>query len=117
LIKKLAAEFEEKKVVIEEVIQSEEPESADLKIPIVHMDPEQIQSHLTEAEVYLKYGLINKAIEQLEAVLAGDPENIPAHMHLKEIYKSEQETSKAIKECWSSEIYKQRGQQSEAGYL
>jgi len=114
LIKKLAPEFEEKETAVEEIIRPGKREPDKPKAPIVHMDPEQIQGHLTEAEVYLKYGLTNKAIEQLEAILTGDPENLAAHTQLKEIYKSENVISKAVQECLAlAEIYKKAGDNSQ----
>ncbi|MBI3595714.1 MAG: tetratricopeptide repeat protein [Nitrospirae bacterium] len=76
--------------------------------PIV--DPAALQSLFTEAEVYLKYGLSVKAIEQLQQILAMDPENETAHQQLKEIYKNEGPTEKAIVECFClMEIYKKAG--------
>lgn len=114
LIKILAPQIEEKEASKEEIIRPGKREPDKPKAPVVHMDPEQIQGHLTEAEVYLKYGLTNKAIEQLEAILAGDPENLAAHTQLKEIYKSEQEISKAVQECLTlAEIYKKTGDKSQ----
>lgn len=119
LIKKLAPQFEEKEASVEEVARprKREPEKREPEkptAPIIHMDPEQIQGHLTEAEVYLKYGLTNKAIEQLEAILAGDPGNLAAHTQLKEIYKSEKEIAKAVHECMTlAEIYKKTGDKSQ----
>ncbi len=114
LIKKLAPQFEEKEASTEEVARTGKREPEKPKAPVVHMDPEQIQGHLTEAEVYLKYGLTNKAIEQLEAILAGDPENLAAHTQLKEIYKSENDVSKAVQECLAlAKIYKKTGDKSQ----
>jgi len=76
--------------------------------PIV--DPAALQSLFTEAEVYLKYGLSQKAIEQLDQILAMDPENEMAHQQLKEIYKNEGQTEKAVEECFLlMEIYKKAG--------
>jgi tetratricopeptide (TPR) repeat protein len=76
--------------------------------PIV--DQAALQSLFTEAEVYLKYGLSTKAIEQLQQILAMDPENETAHQQLKEIYKNEGSTEKAIDECFRLlEIYKKTG--------
>ena len=110
----MAPQFEEKEALVEEFIRPGKHEPDKPKAPIVHMDPEQIQGHLTEAEVYLKYGLTNKAIEQLEAILAGDPENLAAHIQLREIYKSENEIAKAVQECLAlAEIYKKTADKSQ----
>ncbi|HEY5594664.1 MAG TPA: tetratricopeptide repeat protein [Nitrospiria bacterium] len=80
--------------------------------PVPMVDPAALNSLFTEAEVYLKYGLSVKAIEQLEQVLAMDPENETAHRQLKDIYKSEGQTAKAVDECFRLiEIYKQADDQ------
>jgi tetratricopeptide (TPR) repeat protein len=76
--------------------------------PVV--DTAALNSLLTEAEVYLKYGLASKAVEQIRQALAMDPENEQAHLQLKDIYKSEHETEKAVEECFFlMEIYKRTG--------
>jgi len=78
--------------------------------PLPIIDPAALQSLFTEAEVYLKYGLSMKAIEQLQQILAMDPENETAHQQLKEIYKNEGTTEKAIEECFHlMAIYKKAG--------
>ncbi|MEK6683916.1 MAG: tetratricopeptide repeat protein [Nitrospirota bacterium] len=78
--------------------------------PAPMADPAALHCLFTEAEVYLKYGLSVKAIEQLEQVLAMDPENETAHQQLKDIYKSEGQTAKAVDECLRLiEIYKKTG--------
>lgn len=45
-------------------------------------DLDFITEHLTEAEVFAKYGLAEKAIEHLRAVLERAPKNLPAHERL-----------------------------------
>ena len=78
--------------------------------PVPIVDQAALQSLFTEAEVYLKYGLSTKAIEQLQQILAVDPENEAAHQQLKEIYKNEGQNEKAIEECFHlMEIYKKAG--------
>lgn len=55
----------------------------------------QLSKFLTEADVYLKYGLRDKALEQLENVLQHDPNNISARKKLVDIY-SEDNPNKAV---------------------
>ncbi len=55
----------------------------------------QLSKYLTEADVYLKYGLRDKAIEQLESVLQHDPNNVSARSRLVDIYAEEQPTKAA----------------------
>ncbi|MBI3995544.1 MAG: tetratricopeptide repeat protein [Nitrospirae bacterium] len=75
--------------------------------PAPAADPAALHSLFMEAEVYLKYGLSSKAMEQLQQVLAMDPDNETAHVQLKDIYKSEGQTEKAVAECFClMEIYK-----------
>lgn len=62
-------------------------------------DAEKIDGYYTEADVYLKYGLTNKSIEQLELILAIKPSELKAHKKLKDIYKIEGNTPKAVEEC------------------
>ncbi len=62
-------------------------------------DAEKIDGYYTEADVYLKYGLTNKSIEQLELILGIKPSELKAHKKLKDIYKIEGNTSKAVEEC------------------
>lgn len=89
-------------------------EVAEAPLPAVQEDlsekKELIENSFTEADVYLKYGLINKAIEQLETALSIDPNNIQAHTRLKDIYKISGENQKAISKCLIlSKLYKDRG--------
>jgi tetratricopeptide (TPR) repeat protein len=95
-----------------EAAQMVSPSEADVPSvePAPIVDPAALQSLFTEAEVYLKYGLSTKAIEQLQQILAMEPENEMAHQHLKEIYKNEGPTEKAIEECFHLlGIYKKAG--------
>lgn len=55
----------------------------------------QLSKFLTEADVYLKYGLRDKALEQLENVLQHDPNNIAARKKLVDIY-TEDNPQKAV---------------------
>jgi tetratricopeptide (TPR) repeat protein len=48
--------------------------------------PDQIPKLLTETDVYLKYGLLEKALDHLKKVLAIDPEWPEAHEKAREIH-------------------------------
>src|SRR5436189_1483220 len=52
-------------------------------------DLDFITEHLTEAEVFAKYGLAEKAAEHLRAVLERAPKNLPAHERLFRILLDE----------------------------
>ncbi len=47
---------------------------------------EQLSKLLTETDVYVKYGLHDKALEHLRRVFAVDPENLDAHEKAYQIY-------------------------------
>ncbi len=54
-----------------------------------NQNSKQLSKFLTEADVYLKYGLRDKAIEQLEGVLQHDANNISARLKLVDVYAEE----------------------------
>lgn len=58
-------------------------------------DLDFITEHLTEAEVFAKYGLAEKAAEHLRAVLERAPKNLPAHERLFRILLEEGEVDAA----------------------
>jgi len=62
----------------------------------VHLSPDQILEHLTEADVYLKYGLRDKALHHINAVLKSDPANLKAHLRLKDIHVEAGDTAKTL---------------------
>lgn len=62
------------------------------------MHAEEIIKILTETDVYVKYGLHQKAIEHLKRVFDLDPDNAEARERLKEIYVSQGREQDAIDE-------------------
>ncbi|MCE9571528.1 MAG: tetratricopeptide repeat protein [Deltaproteobacteria bacterium] len=62
----------------------------------VHAD--EISKILTETDVYLKYGLHQKAVEHLRRVFALDPENTEAREKLKEVYLAQGREADAVAE-------------------
>jgi tetratricopeptide (TPR) repeat protein len=82
------------------------------------IDEEFISEHLTEAEVFVKYGLHGKAREQLQSILERYPEHEAARVRLKDILVSEGNTEGAIRECLAiAEIMRQRGGEAESREL
>ena len=67
--------------------------------PVVPADQAVLQGYFAEAEVYVKYGMSQKAIEQLEQVLLIDPDNAMANEQLKDIYKNDGYTDRALEKC------------------
>jgi pilus assembly protein FimV len=50
---------------------------------------EEISKILAETDVYVKYGLHQKAVDHLRRVFALDPDNVEAHERLKDIFVSQ----------------------------
>ena len=59
---------------------------------------DEISKILTETDVYLKYGLHQKAVEHLRRVFALDPENTEAREKLKEVYLAQGREDEAVEE-------------------
>ena len=79
------------------------------------VDEDFISEHFTEAEVFLKYGLGEKAREQLHTILARYPEHIPSLQKMKEIHSEDGEESEAAAVCRKiAEIHRSRGEEEQA---
>ncbi|HUJ78806.1 MAG TPA: tetratricopeptide repeat protein [Nitrospiria bacterium] len=77
--------------------------------------PRDLQDYFAEAEVYLKYGLAAKAIEQYDLILSIDPNNIEAHSKLSELYQLEGRTEEAVTHCVAlAQVYLAGGQRDAA---
>ena len=78
-------------------------------------EKEFVSEHLIEAEVFNKYGLIDKAIEQLQSIIGKYPFSVPTRQKLKEIYLEKGERDKAVEECIQmSRIFRQQGELDQA---
>ncbi|HXU12605.1 MAG TPA: tetratricopeptide repeat protein [Candidatus Binatia bacterium] len=78
-------------------------------------DEEFISEHFTEAEVFVKYGLLEKAKEQLLKILEKYAKHLPSHTKLKEIYYEEGDKEKAVSECLVlAELLKAKNRPEEA---
>ena len=64
----------------------------------VTLSREQIQKLLTETDVYVKYGLHDKALEHLRRIFAVDPENLDAHEKAYVIYRSAGQAAQATEQ-------------------
>jgi pilus assembly protein FimV len=62
------------------------PTPAPVAPPAGGMGREQLAKLLTETDVYVKYGLHDKALEHLRKVFTVDPENLDAHEKAYQIY-------------------------------
>ncbi len=77
--------------------------------------PRDIPDYFAEAEVYLKYGLAGKAIEQFQMILSVDSNNIEAHAKLRELYQLEGRIDEAVTHSvLLAKLYHARGQRDQA---
>ena len=80
---------------------------------------EAVSRLLTETDVYIKYGLQNKAFEHLNRVFQLDPNNIEAHEKLKDLYLAADEMEHAAQELLTlARLSSHHGKAEQArGYL
>ncbi len=64
-------------------------------IPIPEEPSPDVRERLTEANVFAKYGLVDKAVRHLEEILEAHPDFVEARERLVEILEEEGETGKA----------------------
>jgi len=62
------------------------------------MNAEQLAKLLKETDVYVKYGLHDKALEHLGKIFAGDPENLDAHEKAYQVYVASGEDAQAAEQ-------------------
>jgi len=93
--------------------------------PLSEEEKEFVDEHLAEGKVFRKYGLVDKAADQFEAVVARFPDNVDARQELREVYREKGQTAKAAAHCLAlAEIFRLKGdeaaateQEAEAGRL
>ncbi len=78
-------------------------------------DEEFISEHFTEAEVFIKYGLLEKAKGQLQLILERHPRHAASHEKLKELYLGEGDRGKAVDACLAlADLEKDQGEEEKA---
>jgi len=60
---------------------------------------EFIAEHLTEAEVFIKYGLVEKAIDNLETIVGRYSDHVESLQRLKDLYLENGDKTKAAERC------------------
>lgn len=81
-------------------------------------DREFIEEHLAESRVFRKYGLLDKAEEQVDLVLARYPDIFDGRFEKKEIFKETDRLEEAGREClWLSAVAANEGNDSLATML
>jgi tetratricopeptide (TPR) repeat protein len=69
----------------------------------------------TEADIFVRYGLLSEARELLEGLRLKAPESIDLHLRLKNVYADVDDKESAVTECLIlSELYKRRGDAGES---
>jgi tetratricopeptide (TPR) repeat protein len=78
--------------------------------PLSDDDKEFIEEHLGEGRVFRKYGLIDKAADQFEAVVARFPDNVDSRKELLEVYKEKGLNAKVAEQSLAlAEIFRLKG--------
>ncbi len=91
-----------------------EPEAA----PLSAMEGEMIREQLAEAEVFLKYGLSEKAVGSLQGVLKRIPDHIQAHQKLITIFKGLGKKDKAVRQILKlAEVFRKQGDEETCATL
>ncbi len=62
-------------------------------------DENALENGLTEVEVFIQYGLFEKAIDQLQIISKAFPSELKPHLKLKEIYTQQGMREQAIETC------------------
>jgi tetratricopeptide (TPR) repeat protein len=66
--------------------------------PLTEEEKEFVEEHLAEGKVFRKYGLIDKAADQFEAVAARFPDHVETRQELADVYKEKGENAKAAQQ-------------------
>src|SRR6185295_5583064 len=83
--------------------------------PLSDQDREFIDEHLAEGKVFRKYGLIDKAADQFEAVVARFADNLESRQELREVYAEKGLPAKAAEQCLAlAEIFRLKGDAASA---
>jgi tetratricopeptide (TPR) repeat protein len=78
--------------------------------PLSDEDKEFIEEHLAEGKVFRKYGLVDKAADQFESVIARFPDNVEARIEMREVHKEKGQNAKAAEQSLAlAEIFRLRG--------
>jgi len=83
--------------------------------PLSEEDQEFIAEHLAEGKVFRKYGLIDKAADQFEAIIARFSDSIEARQELREVFKEKGQPINAAEQCLAlAEIFRLKGDTASA---
>ena len=75
---------------------------------------DRLRDALTEADVYLKYGMPDKAITHLQGWIQQDPSNVTVLTKLKDVYRAQGDAKRAAEQCLKiADLYQHLGQDAE----
>jgi tetratricopeptide (TPR) repeat protein len=78
--------------------------------PLSEEDQEFVEEHLAEGKVFRKYGLLDKAADQFEAVIARFPDNVDARQELRDVYREKEQPAKVAEQSLAlAEISRLKG--------
>jgi len=87
----------------------------ELSGPPSEEDSEFIDEHLAEGRVFRKYGLIDKAADQFEAIVARFPDHLDARQELRDVYKEKGLLAKAAEQCLAlADVHRLTGNETSA---
>jgi pilus assembly protein FimV len=87
----------------------------ELSGPLGEEDREFVDEHLAEGRVFRKYGLVDKAADQFDAVISRFPDNVDARLELRDIFKEKGQTDKAVEQLVAmAEIHRLKGNEAAA---
>ncbi len=102
----------------EEEISLEKPTDVQTPPPLTAREADDIRDHLTEAEVFLKYGLVEKAIAELQGILKKVPDHIHAHQKLIAVFRNQKKTDKVIRQMLKlAAVFAQQGDEEKSAQL
>ena len=106
------------------------PDDEVLKTKVVELEKELGKEHivieaektleegLIEADIYIRYGLFDKAHEILDTFIQKEPENIDLHLRLKSLYADTDKTDQAVASCLTlHELYEKAGDSKNSGQM
>src|SRR5206468_4287847 len=86
--------------------------------PLSEDDKEFINEHLAEGRVFRKYGLVDKARDQFDAIIARFADNAEARQELREVYKEKGESDRLLEQLQAlAEIARLKGDKAGAAAL
>jgi tetratricopeptide (TPR) repeat protein len=78
--------------------------------PLGEEDKEFIDEHLAEGRVFRKYGLVDKAADQFESIVARFADHVDARIELRDVLKEKGLPAKAAEQCLAlAEIHRLKG--------